>query len=295
MPNARKTTEQLLKEMESNVDKMYAKKQIEIEKAWNDYMKKQEPKVHSLYAEMQKAKRTGDSEAIRIATEKYQKALEEVTLKSSEYRNLVNETKAEITKVNTEAIDYMNSQMAEIYAINFNEPVVAGMNQSKLTTDAVRNLAKNDRAFLPYKQLDKYKDSLWNEKIINSQVMQGIAQGESVYEIAKRMKVVIGMNNSSAIRNARTMVTAAENKGKFDSFHRARQKGVILTKMWLSAHDGHTRNAHLELDGVEIPLDEEFENSVGRIMYPGDPEADAANVYNCRCSLVSVVKGFEWE
>jgi hypothetical protein len=32
---------------------------------------------------------------------------------------------------------------------------------------------------------------------------------------------------------------------------------------------------------------------MGKIMFPGDPSADGANVYNCRCSMSSVVKGFK--
>ena len=28
-------------------------------------------------------------------------------------------------------------------------------------------------------------------------------------------------------------------------------------------------------------------------MYPGDTKADGANLYNCRCTLMTVVKGYE--
>ena len=56
-----------------------------------------------------------------------------------------------------------------------------------------------------------------------------------------------------------------------------------------------TREEHLELDGQEREIDEPFENSLGEIMYPGDPDADPANVYNCRCTLVTRVLGFRRE
>ena len=46
-------------------------------------------------------------------------------------------------------------------------------------------------------------------------------------------------------------------------------------------------------NGVEVGIDEAWENEYGPIMYPGDPNADPANVYNCRCSIRAHVKGFK--
>ena len=291
--SARTETNKKLEAIEKHVDKMYDKTRVKIEVEWNAYMKRQEKVLTPLYNDMQKAKKTGIG--VKEATEKYKTAYEKATLKSAEYRKLVDKTTGQITKTNEEATEYINKQLAQIYAINYNELTVDGLERKFVNTKTVQNLANNNRAFLPYKQLDKYKDALWNEKTLNAQVLQSIMLGESPYELAKRLKHVVGMNNTSAIRNARTMVTGAENKGKYDSFKEARKKGVKLMKMWLSAHDGHTRHAHLELDGVELPIDEPFENSLGELMYPADPDGDPANVYNCRCSLVSVVKGFDWE
>ena len=93
------------------------------------------------------------------------------------------------------------------------------------------------------------------------------------------------MNKNASIRTARTMVTSAENKGRMDMLEKAESEGIICQKVWISAHDERTRDWHIELDGQLRDKDEPFENSVGKIMYPGDPSADAANVYNCRCSL----------
>ena len=78
-----------------------------------------------------------------------------------------------------------------------------------------------------------------------------------------------------------------------DSFHAAQEKGVKLVKVWMATEDQRTREAHEELDGQEREIDEPFENSIGKIMYPGDPDADPANVYNCRCTMITRVLGFE--
>ena len=124
--------------------------------------------------------------------------------------------------------------------------------------------------------------------------MQGILQGENISKIAKRLQTVTDMNRNSAIRNARTMVTGAENKGRQDSFKKAQSDGVIMTRKWVATFDERTRAWHSDLNGVEVGLDEPWENDYGEIMFPGDPTADAANVYNCRCSIRAVVKGFAW-
>jgi hypothetical protein len=100
------------------------------------------------------------------------------------------------------------------------------------------------------------------------------------------------MNETSAIRNARTSVTSAENKGRMDMLHGAEDKGVQTMKVWMATSDSRTRDAHAELDGEEAYVDEPFYNEFGKIMYPGDPDADPANVYNCRCSLGYHVIGF---
>jgi uncharacterized protein with gpF-like domain len=109
----------------------------------------------------------------------------------------------------------------------------------------------------------------------------------------KEMGALLKRNKDAAIRSARTIVTGAENKGRLDSFKRAEADGIILEKEWIATSDARTRDWHAELDGQTRPTDKPFENAIGKIMFPGDPSADGANVYNCRCSMSSVVKGFK--
>ncbi|MBQ2173516.1 MAG: hypothetical protein II453_00090, partial [Alphaproteobacteria bacterium] len=70
----------------------------------------------------------------------------------------------------------------------------------------------------------------------------------------------------------------------------------INQKGWLSVQDDRTRDAHLLMDGVVVPIDEKFEvpatsQSEGAFMdYPGDASAPAGQTCNCRCSLFPMVK-----
>jgi len=68
--------------------------------------------------------------------------------------------------------------------------------------------------------------------------------------------------------------------------------GIELEKMWIAVLDNRTRHSHRQLDGVHVPLDETFPNEC---RYPGDPAGPPEEVYNCRCSIVANIKGFEFD
>lgn len=146
---------------------------------------------------------------------------------------------------------------------------------------------------LPFKELDIDKDKRWNAKKINAEMLQAIEKGESINEIGKRLIRITNMNKNSAIRNARTMTTSFENLGRLDGMEKMKENGTKLRKRWLATNDERTRNAHAELNGETAEIDKPFYNSEGEIMYPGDPNASPANVYNCRCTLTYEIDGFE--
>lgn len=153
----------------------------------------------------------------------------------------------------------------------------------------VDRLIKDDPQILPEWKIDKPKDYQWNYKRVNNAVTQGILQGESVYDIGRRLTVDLSAQNASKMDMfARTAVTGAQNAGRIERLHEAEEMGIKVKKRWLAIKDNKTRDAHGDLDGVEKDIDEPFHNEFGDIDYPGDPSADPANVYNCRCTLIYV-------
>lgn len=204
-----------------------------------------------------------------------------------------------LTEADRIAAEYTNGRLPYVYALNYNsvaeglETRLMGYSFELVDEATVRNLAESDKTLLPYKVVDGKKAERWHTARVNAEVTQGILQGESIPKIAKRLKTNVGMiAKGSAVRNARTSVTSAENKGRIDMLHDARKKGVIVDKIWIAAHDSRTREAHLDLDGQQVPEDEAFESMLGPIEYPGDPDAPPEMVYNCRCSLGYKVVGF---
>lgn len=63
-----------------------------------------------------------------------------------------------------------------------------------------------------------------------------------------------------------------------------------LEKGWVSAGDDHVRDSHADLDGTFIDADDTFDNGC---KYPRDPDGEAEEVINCRCTDVTRVKGDE--
>ena len=282
-------TDKKLEQMEKRLSAIYSESQRDIQKKADEYF----DKFKKADEEKRKLVKAG-----KLTEEEYKTWRQGKIMYGKRFTAMKEDIAKQLLNVNQTATAYINGELPEVYALNYNalaENVdgVGGYSFTLVDRDTVKNLATTDKSLLPFRELDPAKDIPWNMKKINSQVLQGIIQGESIPNISKRIMNVQEMNKDAAIRSARTIVTGAENKGRMDSYHRAEQDGIILEKEWLATTDSRTRDWHAELDGQTRPIDKPFENAIGKIMFPGDPTADSANVYNCRCSLVSKVKGFK--
>lgn len=286
---AHRATDDKLEEMEKRLSAIYSEAQDDIQRKANEYF----AKFEKADAEKRKLVKAG-----KMTEAEYQSWRKGKIMYGKRFTAMKEDIAKQLLNVNQTATAYINGELPEVYALNYNALAdtvdgVGGYSFTLTDADTVRHLATTDTSLLPFRELDPAKDIPWNMKKINSQVLQGVIQGESIPNIAKRIGHVQEMNKAAAIRSARTIVTGAENKGRMDSYQRAQDDGIILEKEWLAAIDSRTRDWHAELDGQTRPIDKPFENAIGKIMFPGDPSADGANVYNCRCTLVSKVKGFK--
>ena len=291
-------TDELLDKMERRLRAIYTRASREIGEAWKAYLREAGTEIADLQKQYQEAKKANDTELARQLGKSLQKAKRERTLTDKRYRELTRQTAEQLAHVNETATAYINNNLPEVYAMNYNATGeafngIGGYSFTLTDADTIRNLVESDSSFLPMRELDFAKDVAWNIEKMNAEVLQGILQGESMDEIADRLAQVIGMNLRSAISAARTMVTSAENKGRQDGFERAAAMGIILEREWIATSDGRTRDWHRELDGVTVGVDEPFENAIGKIMYPGDPSANGANVWNCRCTITAKILGFK--
>ena len=291
MPDsARQWTDKQLAEMIAHLHKVYTDAQSELTSKWNSYMANGQNRLQNLYADYVSAPADRKSEALL----RYQNAVQSYTLRNKWYQDMVTETSYRLTHVNEIAIKYINGEMPGLYATNFNflDPQLQNVGVSWTIRDEnmVRNLFMDS---IPQKTLDKAKDMAWNTRQINSSVLQGVLQGESIPQIAKRLLPIVNNNETAAVRTARTMVTGAENRGRQDRYEEYESQGVEMNKVWLATPDGRTRDWHLSMDGQEVPVDDVFIDGHGNeLEYPGDDGAEPETVYNCRCSMRSHLISF---
>jgi SPP1 gp7 family putative phage head morphogenesis protein len=286
---AHRLTDEKLEEMEKRLSAIYSRAEKEIQKTADEYFAR--------FAKQDEAKRKLLEQG-KITEDEYKKWRKGKVMYGKRFTEMKEQCAKQLLNVNQTALAYVNGELPEVYAINYNALAssvdgVGGYSFTLVDADTVKHLATTDASLLPYKELDPAKDIPWNMKKINAETLQGILQGESMDKIAKRLRNVQEMNKTQAIRSARTIVTGAENKGRQDSYKRAEEDGIVMKREWIATNDSRTRHWHAELDGVEVDIDEPWHNEFGEIMYPGDPSADPANTYNCRCSMRSIVKGFK--
>lgn len=288
---AHEKTDEKLEEMERRIALIYLLASKEIQEAADDFF--------LAIAEQDKAKTNLLSKG-KITEKQYKSWRRKRLLLGKDFNRMKDRVAKRLFKVNQSAVDYINKNLPDIYTMNYNALAdsldgVEDYTFTLLDVEGVKKAVKRGERFLPYKKLDATKDIRWNTKKIASEVLQGVTNGESVEEIAGRIQNVQRSNKVNAIRTARTLVTGAENRGRLDSYEKAESDGAILQKEWISSNDERTRHAHYphSFDHIVVDIDEPFYNEIGAIMYPGDPDADPSNVYNCRCSLGAVVHGFK--
>ena len=199
-----------------------------------------------------------------------------------------------LTNATQAAMDIINDAAPGVFAMNANyasyEIEKAGnvdMGFGLYDEDTVRRLARDNPNLLPPSKVNIPIEQQWNKTLINRQIGVGIIAGEGIVAIADRLQRSAAMSRNQALTHARTAMTGAQNVGRIEGYHRAENMGIKLEKEWLATLDKRTRHAHAALDGQHVPVDEPFQSELGAIMFPGDPNARPANVYNCRCTLIS--------
>ena len=127
-------------------------------------------------------------------------------------------------------------------------------------------------------------------------ISKGVEEGKTLSMIATDMEKLIKSRNFyrwQALRIARTETTAASNYAATVS---SSVSGVLMDKVWVSALDARTRQApdskfdHYHMNQVKVPLEDAFNVSGEKLMFPGDPKGSGGNVINCRCSVAQVVR-----
>ena len=299
-------TDELLEELEKRVKEEYEKALADAEKKLAAWLKK-------FTAEDEEKKKLLASG--QITAKDYKDWRFRHIMMGKEWEKMRDTLAEDFHNANQIALGIARGEMADVYALNMNYGTYDIEHGGKIDTgfqlynhDTAEMLMREENVQLmpgpstrKAAQIAANKDLQWNYRHIQSAVLQGVLQGESPYEVAKRLQSVAQMNYNNAVRYARTMTTSAQNAGRYRSYRRARDLGVDLTIEWQATLDGRTRHEHRMMHGQRRKVDEPFNTPDGfSIMWPADctsssSDAPQGEIWNCRCTLLAWVKGFEHE
>ena len=302
-------TEEILERMETEVGKEYAK-------ASRDMQKKLRKYLDQFSAGMSEQKKLLD--AGEISEKEYKDWVYRHTMMGKRWEAMRDTLAEDLQHANEISLKIARGKMADVYCLNADFATYQIEHAGKLNTsytlynhDAAERLLKKPQKMMPgpgkrkAAEIARDKTMQWNQRRIQSSVLQGILQGESPYDVAARLRGVATMNFNDSVRYARTMTTNAQNAGRYDSYRRADELGVELVIEWQATLDDRTREEHRMMHGQRRKVDEPFEiyDEVSRrtikIYYPGQSSGAGASdipqsmIWNCRCTLLAWVKGFE--
>lgn len=276
--------ERLEKEFEKlskELRKEYAQATKEVEAKLNTYLKK--------FAKKDEIKRAAVRSGAMSQAEYEQWRVGQVAI-GERWEEMRDVLAKDLTNTDRIARELINGKMPDAYAIGHNYATFTVEKGSLVDTsytlynrNAVQKLLQDNPKLLPNPRLDIPKDLRWNRQHIQSAVTQGLLQGDRIPNIAKRLRNVTNMDYKASVRNARTAMTSAHNKGRLDSLFRAQSMGIEVAKEWVAYIDNVTRDSHVDVNGEVVPLEKTFSNGLDAPGGMGPPE----EVYNCRCTMVA--------
>ena len=248
------------------------------------------------------------TEAYRTAIERNKKAIEKLSkLEKEDYkyqewkmkqdiRNSIEKSVAsQLSQTSEIAKSFIEDAKLNIFDLNYeytafdiSQKTLRNLNFAIYDLNVIKQIVQNEQSSftkMAYKGLVSRKTI---ERRLQNELSQSIITGESIPEIAKRIKKVSERSLRDSVRIARTETTRVESDGRVKGFEEAESLGVVLEKQWISTLDMRTRDEHRHLMLEKVPLDKNFSNGQNR---PG--EGTARQVINCRCTMVSVIKNLK--
>lgn len=244
----------------------------------------------------------------RSIEEPFFKSMNKAFTKQNE---LVDKTIKEAVKNNkdvvTEVVRLYDKEMDEALKHSLAGAFINGLTvgaehgQSLIGKKAAKEISEETRRFFNM-WVDSYGLELAKDindttkKKLRKVLSESIEQGDSLAnQVKKLIAAADGMFDEDkkwrAELVARTESCTTMNAGSNALYQ---SEGIEL-KEWISVQDDRTRDSHLLMDGVVIPITDKFEVPAtsqtvgGWLEYPGDPTADPSEVCNCRCTIAGVV------
>jgi len=130
------------------------------------------------------------------------------------------------------------------------------------------------------------------QKLLNDLIIEVNEQGLGIgaAQTMLRDKLTSQWHRSMRYRTeriVRTEITAASNWGSLEGI---KSTGLPHNKTWLTSPGERTREWHAAADGQTVDINSPFIVDGEPLMEPGDGNASAGNIINCRCSMTFELK-----
>lgn len=124
------------------------------------------------------------------------------------------------------------------------------------------------------------------KEVIERVLKKGASEGLSFSQMVSELQST-DLTASRARLIARTETLSASNAAANIA---ARDTGLDMNKVWISAKDKRVRIDHQQVDGSIIGMDDKFYVGATLMKFPGDPAGGASEVCNCRCTVGFIPK-----
>ena len=291
---SRKMDEQL-EQIEDRLSALYANASYEVNEQFAKYAKTFEKEDKQKFAEMQEGV---------ISKEEYSLWRQRHILQTDLYKATVDKITGTLVNTDVMAMALVDGQLPMVVAQSYNFVQSLGWKEADesglsvgtfqiYNADAVQAIIKENPDLLPV--VDVPEDEKWNKEKINNTIATSIIKGDPIDKVAENLQKVTNMDHNSAVRNARTAMTGAENLGRTQSASDLKAKGIPMDEVWSATYDDRVRDSHLMLDGTKRDENGYFGADFlsTPLRFPADPLGDPEEVYNCRCRLNVVLAGID--
>lgn len=195
-----------------------------------------------------------------------------------------------INDASGQAVKYIKGESVNVFKYNYNWEA-GDLGFSLIDNTAAKNIItgiSNPFTKLSYENIT---DKAAMQRALQSDLTTGLLKGDSIRDIARRIKTTTEKDLKECVRIARTETTYAQNSARQSVGEHGKELGFNMLKQWVATSDGRTRDEHSDADGQIVPVDEPFEVGGEELMFPGDFSmgASAWNTVNCRCTVVYII------
>lgn len=224
---------------------------------------------------------------------------EEIRSRIAKYQHLADVRIGRVFVVDDEVKAYA-SKFEGRYREAFRRAAKAGDEATKGRLYAFEDLSLESKDTLPEMKPEQLKElkaqiekaaKLFNSTtwdVIKDDLIRAESESWTVEETAQRIKEHLeDLAPYEARRISRTEMARTENWGQLEGY---KDTGFVDYKGWMCSFVPESRDAHMEADGQEVPIDADFKVGSDMLPYPGALGGQAENVINCLCTTYPAIK-----